>query len=94
MKLGDKVEWTSQAGGVVAMKMGNIVLVIPANTPLQNEMLRNSDLGLQELRWEFSDPSKSRSHESYLVQVEDRLYWPRVSGLRLSFNGTFIGKAV
>lgn len=75
MKIGDRVEWTSQSAGVTRTKIGEIVDVVPAGTIPQKRSAIN--------------PGFSRNHESYIVRAEaegrkgTRVYWPRVSGLKL-----------
>ncbi len=72
MKIGDQVEWTSQAGGYTRTKRGEIVAVVPANT--MPEMRKVSRYG----------GGMARGHESYLVKVPGKgTYWPRVPALRL-----------
>jgi hypothetical protein len=70
-QVGDKVRWSSQAGGVTVKKQGSIVEVVPPYT-----MKRTRP----------RDRATSRTHESYIVEVAGRtakskavLYWPVVS---------------
>lgn len=76
-KLGDEVEWTSQAGACSTTKRGVVVEVVPAGQ-------RPSDAKQQPVgRYGFS-----RMHESYVVDVPEmspsrRRYWPHVGKLRL-----------
>ena len=73
-KIGDRVEWESQAAGVVRMKAGEVVEVVPPRT----DPKAHGDFG----SW--------RDHESYVVRAtairnsnrRTKLYWPRVSALR------------
>ena len=74
LKLGDIVEWTSQSAGSRCAKRGLIEQVVPAN------------------EWHAvraRDRRTMRDHESYVVRASrgnedrNRLYWPRVSALRL-----------
>jgi hypothetical protein len=69
-KVGDIVEWTSQAAGCTRTKRGEVVEVVPAGCqPVPMSKNRN--------------PGNARDHESYLVRVKGAgLYWPRVSALR------------
>ena len=74
-RLGDKVQWRSQAGGYTVDKVGVVVAIVPAGAD----------------PWECLPPGTSgdfgfsRDHESYLVMRGKRpkLYWPRVTALKL-----------
>lgn len=74
--VGDKVTWTSQAGGYRRSKFGTVVAVIdPRKTP-QDYGLSVRDIGLM-----------GRSKVSYVVDVgkrRPRLMWPRTLHLRRS----------
>jgi hypothetical protein len=70
-ELGDKVKWDSQAAGYIKTKKGKIVVVLPAGT-------RPGDGVLAGLRY----PGKPRNHESYVVMVGEKYYWPRVAYLK------------
>ena len=81
MQIGDRVEWTSQSASYRTTKRGEIVAVVPAETPpeqcLPDGMRCGSPTGF----------GMRRDHESYLVKVDGKgrgLYWPRVKHLRLS----------
>jgi hypothetical protein len=69
-KVGDRVEWTSQAGGCTRTKAGEVLVVLsPGETVGPMSKNRN--------------PGMPRDHESYLVRVKGKgVYWPRVSALR------------
>ena len=71
MKIGDIVTWTSQSQGFVRTKTGVIMAVVPAG----GEADRFGKIG---------SVGMPRNHESYLVRVEAKLYWPRVSKLKLA----------
>jgi hypothetical protein len=75
VKIGDKVQWTSQSAGYSKTKSGVIVAIVPIGYPPQASLLDNYELK--------SVPGMCRDHESYLVAVgkSKRLYWPRVSNL-------------
>lgn len=85
LTIGDKVQWTSQAGGYETTKTGEVVFAIPSGHRVRyyaNQLPRD---------WDYSplDGTTLRSHESFLVLVrpqkgkaKPRLYWPRVSGLK------------
>jgi hypothetical protein len=73
-KEGDKVQWTSQANGGVKTKTGVVVQVVePGKRPDRNRfpaLYRDSGVGF------------GRDHESYVVRVDNKIYWPRVKDLR------------
>jgi hypothetical protein len=80
MQIGDRVEWTSQSARFRTTKRGEIVAVIPPETPpgqcLPDGFRCGSPTGF----------GMRRNHESYLVKVDGKgrgLYWPRVRHLRL-----------
>ena len=65
-RLGDKVSWKSQAGGWTKIKYGVIVEVVrPACWP----------------KLPLMDIGGSRNHESYIVLVGRKYYWPLVKNL-------------
>jgi hypothetical protein len=77
--VGDRVTWTSQAGGVTTTKTGTVVEVVPAG---------------QAPRTKVKSPGQPRGHESYVVSLEfyDKgglarkkkgMYWPLVFKLKL-----------
>jgi len=74
LKVGDPVEWTSQAHGYVSTKRGVIVGSIAA--------------GERPDKYDFPQLHKGvgcglgRSGESYVVKVGNRLYWPYTKNLR------------
>ena len=74
MKVGDTVTWKSQAKGNWTVKCGGIVEVVPANkypkTPVRGTFSRSRG-------WLVL----TRDHESYVVKVGARHYWPVVSNL-------------
>lgn len=82
--IGDTVTWTSQAGGHVREKQGEIVAIIEPRTHPPEEILAMG-------RFQ-SDRSSTRNHTSYVVKVPRTskagkpisafLYWPRVSLLK------------
>lgn len=91
-KVGDVVEWTSQAAGSTKTKRGTIAAPVAAGMLPGYAVRRLRDGGLA-----FSGPDAGtcvpRNHESYLVLVQmpasrnaarprkPRVYWPRVSAL-------------
>jgi len=75
MNIGDKVTWKSQAGGHWLEKTGVIVAVVAAGTApvIPGGYSHRKDIS----------SGRSRNHESYLVAVGSRLYWPVAGCLRL-----------
>lgn len=71
--VGDAVVWTSQAQGYSRQKQGVIVSVVaPNERPDRNffpDLYKGSGCGF------------GRDHESYVVRVKNRHYWPRASSL-------------
>lgn len=65
LKVGDKVQWRSQAGGYTKTKTGEIAVVVPAG----------------ERPTCVKEAGMPRDHESYVVRVGRTYYWPRASGL-------------
>ncbi len=72
-QIGQMVKWSSQANASLKEKIGVIVEVVPAGSrPNRDRFLslyRGSGVGLP------------RNHESYVVQVKTKIYWPRASKL-------------
>jgi hypothetical protein len=75
MKVGDHVEWTSQAGGYTKKKRGVIVAVVPAHADVRKHLPEGKTV---------DSGSLFRPQESYLVEVDgsNYLYWPRAKYLR------------
>lgn len=71
--LGQQVQWTSQSRGSSTTKCGEVVAVVPpGKRPSRSafpDLYRGAACGL------------GRNHETYVVRVGHRHYWPRVSGL-------------
>ena len=87
MKIGDIVEWKSQAGGYSKRKLGKIVNIVPPHKgPLKYIVEAKEATGAS-----FSSTAgygMSRDHESYVVHVPSKtgkgkgtLYWPKVRNL-------------
>lgn len=74
MNEGDRVSWQSQSQGYHKVKEGVIVAVIPAGC-------RPSDVVFPSL-YKGAGPGYGRDHESYVVKVGSRFYWPRAKALR------------
>jgi len=71
-KLGDTVQWRSQAGGYSRQKNGEIVEVVaPGELPCFS--------GPERRR--FNKTKKIRTHESYVVMSDRIAYWPLVAYL-------------
>lgn len=94
MKVGDHVEWTSQAGGFKKVKRGCIVAIVPPGVSLRRVFLAQ--------KWSFTGGQydcsvldlvtyNDRIVESFLVAVAPpkgskrrvKLYWPRVASLKI-----------
>ncbi len=81
MKIGDKVRWTSQAGGHEKVKEGEIIRVIPPYGDVLNYMFEGSNSAY--------GGGYRRDQESYLVRVKGEgkrkatIYWPIVKKLQL-----------
>ena len=80
-KLGDRVTWTSQAGGCTRTKTGEVVEVVPA---------------FERPKTHVTGMGYHRNHESYAVRASkttdrkrEAFYWPRVNQLKKAFDGTF-----
>ena len=78
--VGVRVTWTSQAGGVSKAKTGEIVAVVPRGGSISRVKNALIDAGVQYART-LDSSGLSRDHESYVVRVGSKMYWPRVSGL-------------
>jgi hypothetical protein len=73
-KVGDRVQWTSQAQGCTKTKLGTVVAVIPKG---------DRPTGIKGCGWH-------RDHESYVIEVQPKTgsrakpkaYWPVVSALK------------
>ena len=70
MKLGDKVRWWSQSGGYLKKKEGEIWEIVPKGMAPHQLITTATELG------------GGRNHESYVIRVGNKTYWPRVSALR------------
>lgn len=70
-KLGSVVKWTSGAGGGFKTKMGTIVEVVAIGHRPDRQRFSRLYSG--------NGCGFGRNHESYVVQVKSRYYWPRVT---------------
>lgn len=75
MEIGARVRWTSQSQASSKTKEGIIAEVIPAG-------VRPSPSKWPSL-YTGAGPGSARNHESYIVRVGSKVYWPRVSKLVL-----------
>jgi hypothetical protein len=87
LKLGDTVEWISQANGYIKKKVGKIVGVIPAGG-YYGDTYEKIKKKLPEHNDAFGYGG-SRDHKSYLILVsvnpsnkKPTIYWPLVKNLR------------
>jgi hypothetical protein len=78
--IGDKVHWTSQSAGRRKAKDGVVVAKVQADEIISIALQRLSFTGLHLT---FDAGPSARNHESYIVDVNGMLYWPRVNLLRL-----------
>jgi len=69
--VGDRVEWTSQANGSATTKIGKVIEVVPAGTRVPAT--------LKGMGW-----WNGREHDSYVVDVKGKPYWPRVAYLKMA----------
>lgn len=81
-RVGQLVEWSSQAGGQWRIKQGVVVKTIMANVPLT---FHPEQLGM----WRIRGAGRPRDHESYIVCIPGvdgatEYFWPRVHNLALS----------
>jgi len=89
MKVGDLVEWESQAAAYWTTKAGKIVAIVPDDVnPLKTGFGRKA---YYENTHRIMFDGGYRPHKSYLVEVPGgktakampKLYWPRVNQLKL-----------
>lgn len=79
LQIGDYVTWTSQSAGTTKTKAGPVVAIVPAGA--NPDAVIACDLWADHYVWAGSY-GLPRNHESYLVAVRGKLYWPRVSLLQ------------
>lgn len=76
VKLGATVEWTSQSGGFTKTKQGMVAQIVPAGSYPDRDrfshLYKSAGVGMR------------RNHESYVVMVGNRPYWPRANQLEIS----------
>ena len=76
--VGDKVTWTSQAGGRTKTKVGIVEYVICAHDEFPRDITDFREI----LRKNSFVVPFTRNHDSYIVNVDGVRYHPRVSGLK------------
>ena len=89
LKVGDWVQWESQAGGNWTIKRGTVFEIIPPNQLPKRGKYAGYASGYPHHKPMF-DSILSRTTESYLIEVRDgktdksmpKLYWPHVSKLK------------
>jgi len=69
LKVGSKVTWKSQSRGYYTIKEGTIIAVVPAGEWATKYGYKPNG----------GPPGVPRNHETYVVQVGNRTYWPMVS---------------
>ena len=82
-RVGQLVEWSSQANGQWRTKQGIVIKKISQGVPLN--MYPEQSGG----EWKIRGPGAQRAHESYIVCVpgingETEYFWPRVHNLKLA----------
>ena len=71
-QIGDVVEWTSSSQGYTRTKRGRVAAILPRRTRFPAVFQHGAAY----------NPGTSRDHESYIVLVGNRPYWPRVAALK------------
>ena len=74
LKVGDSVEWLSQAQGSTTKKRGVVAEVVKAGS--------RPDRTLFPTLYKHSGCGWGRDHESYVVMVGKKPYWPVANKLR------------
>lgn len=87
LKVGDEVEWSSQANGNYMKKRGKVVLVVPPGIRPYHLL---ASMDLRNRNTHAIDPrTMHRQTESYIIEVPSKgkgapkLYWPLISRLEL-----------
>lgn len=83
-KKGDMVKWTSKSCSHEYEKRGTVLEIIP-----EKEAPYLFFLKYKKCKWEWGG-GRPRDHESYLVLVGNKIYWPRVKHLEkdeITWNG-------
>jgi hypothetical protein len=79
--IGDKVHWSSQSAGRWKAKDGVVVAKVQAGEVISSALQRLSII--PKINLAFDAGPSARAHESYIVDVNGTLYWPRASLLWL-----------
>lgn len=74
LQLGDRVTWRSQSGGYRTVKSGVIAQIVPAG-------FRPDPEAFPQL-YKGAGCGYGRNHDSFVVLVGGRPYWPRASVLQ------------
>ena len=77
-----KVQWTSQSAGREKVKSGVVVAVVRAGRSPAAVIRTTPILARYRYCNTITKPNGTRDHESYLVAVDNDLYWPLVSKLQ------------
>ena len=75
-EVGDEVEWTSQAAGIVKAKRGTVEMIVPRGK-------RPEIKGVGFQRDHVSYVVRVRQYNANGKVIRTQCYWPRVSALRL-----------
>jgi len=85
LQIGDYVTWTSQSAGTTKTKAGSVVAIVPVganpDTVIAGDLWADHRYRGFAYVWTGSY-GLPRNHESYLIAVGRKLYWPRVSLLQ------------
>lgn len=71
--IGEQVRWTSQSWGYFREKHGTVVAIVPP--------YRDPRAYIPYGYWMKRGEGANREHESYLIAVGKRVYWPIVKKL-------------
>lgn len=77
-KVDDRVTWGGKTSPHINEKTGPVIQVVPPGQDVYWDSLPEGERYGQLLA-----EGMARNHESYLVRVGTKVYWPRVSQLRL-----------
>ena len=87
LEVGDRVEWSSQAGGYYKKKEGKVILIVPGGVPPHRVMFENI-VTAKFVTSAIDSRTCVRKEVSYVVEVAAKgsgrphLYWPVVSNLK------------
>lgn len=91
LKLGDHVNWESQAGGSTKKKSGTVHYIVPKGSAATDRFhVEKYNPGYYPKHKQMFDGTIPRDHESYVIIVPSKsgrgkckLYWPHVSKLQV-----------